>query len=228
MPSARGVAARVRHRAWLAGWAGKDRLAGITRRVADGAVALTFDDGPHPLVTGQILDVLADLGVPATFFFVGRNAAAHPDLVARAVAEGHAVGSHSMTHPHPARMGTAELTRDYRAGRRAVSDAAGREVALFRPPHGHFGFVSAAVTGRQALSPWLWTVDPEDWRPGVTAAEVVRVAGAAGSGDVVLMHDRVEQPTAPEALDRSATVQALPAVVRTLQARGVRFTSLPA
>ena len=204
-----------------------DDVAGVARRVPDGAVALTFDDGPHPSSTGRVLDALGDLGVRATFFCVGRNAQAHPGLVRRALAEGHAVGSHSATHPHPARTPLRDLEGEYVAGRRAVSAAAGRDVRLFRPPHGHLGLRSARMVRRQRLSTWLWTVDPQDWRPGVTTDQVAAVAAGARSGDVVLLHDWVEQPWAPEALDRSATVEALPAIVRAVEDRGLRFTTLP-
>src|SRR3954447_238063 len=89
---------RLAHRAWLAEWQVKDRLAGVRRRGAEGTVALTFDDGPPPSSTPQVLDILAQLEVGATCFGGGRNARAHPDLVRRALAEGHAVGSHSFTH----------------------------------------------------------------------------------------------------------------------------------
>ena len=204
-----------------------DDLAGVVRRVPDGTVALTFDDGPHPSSTGRVLDVLADLGVRATFFCVGRNAQDHPGLLRRALAEGHVIGSHSATHPHPAQTPLRDLEVEYVGGRRAVSSAAGRDVRLFRPPHGHLGLRSARMVGRHRFSTWLWTVDPQDWRPGVTTDQVAAVAAGARSGDVVLLHDWVEQPWAPEALDRSATVEALPAIVRAVEERGLRFTTLP-
>jgi peptidoglycan/xylan/chitin deacetylase (PgdA/CDA1 family) len=215
------------HRTWLAGWSLKDRSAGVARRVSDASVALTFDDGPHPSSTGPVLDVLAQLDVVATFFFVGRNARQHPALVRRALAEGHAVGSHSMNHPHPATTPLRDLAGEYRAGRRAVNDAAGRDVVLFRPPHGHLGFRSAAMVRRLGVSPWLWTVDPEDWRPGRTSRDIVAVAARAQASDVVLLHDWVEQPCAPEARDRSATIEALPAIVRSIRDRGLHLTTLP-
>ncbi len=80
---------------------------------------------------------------------------------------------------------------------------------------------------RQMLVPWLWTVDPQDWRPGVSTSDIVAVASRARSGDVVLLHDWVEQPWTLEVLDRSTTVAALPAVVRSIRDRGLRFTTLP-
>jgi peptidoglycan/xylan/chitin deacetylase (PgdA/CDA1 family) len=190
-------------------------------------VALTFDDGPHPTSTGRVLDTLAELDVPATFFCVGRNAERYPHLVTRALTDGHAVGSHSVSHPHPAQTPHAAQAREYREGKRMVTSAAGQNTPLFRPPHGHLGYRSAAMVRRQDVDTWLWTVDPQDWRPGVTSTEVASVAGSAASGDVILLHDWVEQPYAPEALDRSATIGALPDVVRAIRGRGLRFITLP-
>jgi peptidoglycan/xylan/chitin deacetylase (PgdA/CDA1 family) len=208
------------------GWLAQDRVARVRRRVPAGSVGLTFDDGPQPGSTDRVLDVLAELEVRATFFCVGSNARAHPALVRRMRDEGHAVGSHSLTHPHPRDTGPVELRREYLDGRRAVSDVLGAETRLFRPPHGHVGPAGAVLLRSLPVSPWLWTVDPTDWRPGATVHEIVSVASRAASGDVVLMHDWVEQPMAPEALDRSATVAALPAVVAAIRARGLALEGL--
>lgn len=203
-----------------------EQTAGVRRVASPGGVALTFDDGPHPSSTPRVLDVLAEHGVPATFFCVGSNARAHPELVARIQAEGHLVGSHSLTHPDPARTSLARLSADYEEGRRAVSEVLGAETALFRPPHGHLGLRSAAVLRRQGLVPWLWSVDPGDWRPGVDRQHVAAVAGGATSGDVVLLHDWVEDPWAPSALDRSATIDALPVVIDAIRERGLALVTL--
>ena len=202
------------------------RVADARRRVDGGAVALTFDDGPHPSSTLAVLDVLAAHDVQATFFCVGRNARAHPEIVARIKAEGHAIGSHSLTHPHPAEVPVARLATEYPEGRRAVAEVLGEDTALFRPPHGHLGLRSARLVRRAGLVSWLWTVDPEDWRPGVTRDHVVSVGSTAGPGDVVLMHDWVEEPQAPAALDRSATIDALPAIIDAVRARGLNLTTL--
>ncbi len=200
----------------------------VRRRVGKGEVALSFDDGPHPASTPRILDLLAELGVVATFFCVGRNARAHPEIVTRALAEGHRIGSHSLTHPHPAQTALPTLAREYRNGRRAVEEAVGDCVPLFRPPNGYLDARGVVLTRVERLQPWLWTVDPQDWRPGVSVAHVARVAGRADSTDVVLLHDWVESPWAPEALDRSSTIHALPLIVGDLRTRGLRFATLPA
>ena len=207
-------------------WQAQDRVAQVRRRVPDGSVGLTFDDGPQPGSTDRILDVLAELGARATFFCVGKNARAHPELVRRIRAEGHAVGSHSMTHPHPGETARSELRREYVDGRRAVSDVLGADTRLFRPPHGHVDPAGAVLLRRLAVSTWLWTVDPTDWRPGATVQDIASVACRADSGDVVLLHDWVEQPVADEALDRSATVAALPIIVEAIRERGLVLETL--
>ena len=216
---ARGAAGRVRRRAEAA----TERLARADRSVATGTVALTFDDGPQPGSTDRVLDALAELQVRATFFCVGKNARAHPQLVRRIDAEGHAIGSHSMTHPHPRALSLRQLAAEYADGRAVIEDILGRAVPLFRPPHGHLNPASAFLIRRQGLQPWLWSVDPTDWRPGISTAQITSVAVRAGSGDVVLFHDWVEQPWAPAALDRSATIGSLPMIVADLRRRGLTF-----
>jgi peptidoglycan/xylan/chitin deacetylase (PgdA/CDA1 family) len=207
-------------------WRVQDGIAQVRRRLPEGSVGLTFDDGPQPGSTDRILDVLAELGVRGTFFCVGRNVRAHPELVRRIRAEGHAVGSHSLSHPHPRDTELRELQRDYLQGRRAVSEVLGADVRLFRPPHGHLGPAGAVMVRRLPVTTWLWSVDPQDWRPGVTVREIAAVGSRAGSGDVVLLHDWVEQPVAPEALDRSATVAALPVIVGAIRERGLALEAL--
>ena len=216
--------ARVRWRVEAAQFRVLHAATGARTRVSGSGVALTFDDGPQPGCTDRVLDVLARLGVPATFFCVGRNAERSPGLLRRIAAEGHAVGSHSLTHPHPRDLDPRQVRREYAAGRTAVEQVLGAAVPLFRPPHGHLSLRTAGTLRR--CRPLLWSVDPLDWRPGARRAHVEQVAGGAGPGDVVLLHDWVEQAEGPEALDRSATVGALPAVVAAVRARGLDFVCL--
>jgi peptidoglycan/xylan/chitin deacetylase (PgdA/CDA1 family) len=202
-------------------------IARTQRQVGPGAVALTFDDGPHPGSTDRILDVLGELEVKATFFCVGNNVRTYPDLVRRMQNEGHAVGSHSNTHPYPAETAIRALARDYRQGREALARVVGKRTALFRPPHGHLDWASAGAIRQLGLIPWLWSVDPEDWRPGATREHITAVGAGATSGDVVLLHDWIEQPWSPEALDRSATIAAIAGMVAQIRSRGLVLQSLP-
>jgi peptidoglycan/xylan/chitin deacetylase (PgdA/CDA1 family) len=190
-------------------------------------VALTFDDGPDRVYTPRILDVLADLDVKATFFCVGERVAAHPDVVRRMVAEGHVVGSHTSTHQDLPTLSHRQLLDDVRRGRDTLRAELGRSARLFRPPHGDLALRTAIVARGLGLSTWMWTVDPEDWRPGVSAEALVAGCEGADAGDVILLHDGLEQPWAPEALDRSATVDALAGIVADARAKGLAFVGLP-
>lgn len=228
METITGLARRSARRAHRRGAQAAVRAARLHERIdpAGAAVALTFDDGPDPQHTPAILDELGRLGITATFFLVGRRARAHPELVRRILAEGHAVGSHSDSHPEPWRVPLRGLARDYRQGRAEVERAAGRPVPLFRPPKGHVDGAGAAAMLAARLRPWLWTIDPHDWEPGIRPDAIV--AGVAGlqPGDVVLLHDAIEGPLAPSALDRSATRQALAGIAALAAERGLRFATL--
>lgn len=189
-------------------------------------MALTFDDGPDPRFTPLVLEALATEGVQATFFVVGERAARHPDLVRRILREGHALGSHSHRHPEPRSLGWG-IVPDFVRGRRAVERAASQPVRLFRPPKGYAGRKEHVAMAAARVEPWLWTIDVEDWQPGVTADQIV--AGAAGveAGDVLLLHDAICGPLAPEATDRTATVEAVPRLVALVRERGLGFVTLP-
>jgi peptidoglycan/xylan/chitin deacetylase (PgdA/CDA1 family) len=215
------VTARVR--------AAPARAARVSHRLPAGGahVALTFDDGPDPRFTPALLDLLADLAVPATFFLVGRSAERHPALVARMLREGHAVGSHSWSHPDPRGESFAGLLREYRRGRRAVEAAAGVPVPLFRPPMGDVGPPSAAAAALSRVRSWLWTRDPRDWTPGCSTADILEALRDLRAGDVVLLHDGSELPVSEQARDRSATVAAVPEIVRRARAAGLDLVTLP-
>ena len=208
----------------VAGLAGARR--GLDPDVAE--VAITFDDGPDPRFTPVLLDVLAELGAPATFFLQGDRALAHPDLVRRMEAEGHVVGSHSGTHADGRRSTWPTLVRDYRAGRQAAEDILGRSVRLFRPPQGYINVRVAAAVRAVRLTPWLWTIDPKDWMPDATADAILARTQTLAAGDVVVLHDSMANPVAPAALDRSATIEAVPRIVALARQRDLRLTTLAA
>jgi len=203
------------------------QTARVQRHIRPGAVALTFDDGPQPGSTDRILDLLGELGVKATFFCVGKNVRAHPELVLRIRDEGHALGSHSFTHPHPGETAVRPLARDYRQGQEVLAQVVGTRTSMFRPPHGHIGWAGAGVIRRLGLVTWLWSVDPEDWRPGATREHITSVGAQATSGDIVLLHDWVEQPWSPQAADRSATIAAVADIVAQVRGKGLVIETLP-
>ena len=170
---------------------------------------LTFDDGPDPVFTPRVLDLLAERGARATFFCVGAAATEHPDLIRRIAADGHVLGSHSYTHPRAARTLPWRLIADWRAGRAAVESAAGRPVVPFRPPYGSIGVSGRIALRALGLAPTLWSVDLLDWAPAPSAEAIAAGLLAARADDLVLLHDGVFDPVEPSCRDRSATVEGL-------------------
>ena len=193
------------------------------------SVALTFDDGPDPTWTPQLLDILKAQKVPATFFVVGMQAQQYPALLRRMVAEGHEVGSHSFTHPNLSMVSATQVRLELDATQRLIASILGRGTLLFRPPFAEDVEPATPEQARvlQQASDLGYTtvgmgVDPEDWaKPGTqTIVNSVLKQVRAGAGQVVLLHDAGG--------DRAQTVAALPAVIRELRARGYELVTVSA
>ena len=184
-------------------------------------MALTFDDGPSPEYTPRILARLAKLHVRATFFVIGYLAAEYPSLVRRESRMGMVIGNHSYNHPEvpPFDQLPLPLLRDEISLGADALARLGLQTRLFRPPGG--GTASRLVDTAAALGQRvvLWSVDPTDWEPGITAKEIARrVLAGIRPGAIVDLHDGGG--------DRSATLAALPAIVHGIRARGLRLVAL--
>lgn len=201
--------------------------AGTGRR----SVYLTFDDGPNPFFTSQILDVLAQNRVPATFFVIGAYAVEHPDLIQRMIAEGHEVGNHTMTHPDLCKCGFGEVQREVFEANGAIMMACPQaSVRFIRAPYGAWSeevFTASETAGLAALH---WSVDPRDWsRPG-TDAIVDAVLASVRPGAIVLLHDGCppdELRQSNQASLRDQTAQALSQLIPALNACGYEIRALP-
>lgn len=165
-------------------------------------IALTFDDGPSAALTPKLLDLLAARHLKATFFVVGQNAADHPDILKRAVREGHEIANHSWSHPNLGKMSDEAVRRELQKTDDAIAAAIGKRPTLMRPPYG-------SITASQKK--WIhqefgyriiiWDVDPLDWKrpgPSVVAARILKETKA---GSIVLAHD-IHAPTI-EAMPRT-------------------------
>lgn len=179
------------------------------------SVYLTFDDGPDPTWTPQVLDVLRQHGVKATFCVVGRYVRAHPALVQRVVAEGHALCNHTQNHAALDALSPAGVEAEIAAASAAIVAAAGTGPVVFRMPYGRGGPTVTAVAAKLGLPVLGWTVDPSDYtRPG--AAQIVaRVSQGVRPGAIVLLHDGGGE--------RSQTVAALRELIPALRNAGYTF-----
>ncbi|WP_227869892.1 polysaccharide deacetylase family protein [Streptomyces otsuchiensis] len=164
-------------------------------------IALTFDDGPHPEHTPQVLRVLRQHGVTATFFVIGENAERHPDLLRAVADEGHLVANHSWTHPQLTRLSRTAVREELGRTSDLLASALGAAPRWARAPYGAWDRASLGICADLGMVPLGWSIDTNDWAaPGVGAISTAVLDGAH-SGAVVLVHDGGG--------DRSQTVSAL-------------------
>lgn len=180
-------------------------------------LALTFDDGPTTRHTPALLRILAEKGVKATFFVVGRQAEEHPDLLRRVVAEGHQVGNHTYSHPSLFCFLTPRrLREEIERGQRAVVDACGIAPRHFRSPVGLRHPLLQVYLQRADLEYISWRVRAFDTRVQTPGAIARQITGNAAPGDIILLHD-----CAGEAAERM--LEALPGILDALKNRGFEF-----
>jgi peptidoglycan/xylan/chitin deacetylase (PgdA/CDA1 family) len=191
-------------------------LAGLGR---PGHVALTFDDGPHPASTPRFLDALEELGVRATFFVLGENAARCPATARELVRRGHEVAVHGWSHDRPWLPSPARDARELERAAGTVGDVTGRAPHWYRPPYGILTSGRWAAARHAGLRPVLWTAWGKDWRHDATPASVrAAVTADLDGGGTILLHD-TDHASAPGSW--RAALGALPGLVADCRARGL-------
>ncbi|SET99106.1 polysaccharide deacetylase family protein [Paenibacillus sp. NFR01] len=184
-------------------------------------IALTFDDGPDPAETQQILNVLQRYDAKCTFFAIGKKLAAYPEVAKQIVSEGHELANHTYNHVYFKRpISGSALQHELELTENEIVKISGKHSRLFRPPGGMYDETLVTVANNMGLKPvlWSWHQDTKDWnRPGVynIANKVLR---NAHSGDIVLFHDYVH--------GSSQTKQALEIILPELKKRGFRFVTV--
>ena len=191
---------------------------------ASNGIALTFDDGPDPSVTPQVLDVLDRYAARATFFCVGENVARHPDLCREIVRRGHAVENHSQHHRHRfALMGYSGLMRELQAAQETLTTITGRRPLFFRAPAGLRNPFLDPVLARLGLRLASWSARGFDTRIGDVERVKNRLLRGLRAGAILLLHDG----NAARTLDGTPVIlQVLPTVLAAARAADLRFITL--
>jgi peptidoglycan/xylan/chitin deacetylase (PgdA/CDA1 family) len=191
--------------------------------VHDKWIALTFDDGPYPLYTDRLLDVLKAKRIRATFFLVAEQAQQYPELVRRMTAEGHTVGLHAFRHRDFLKLTEEEKRKDLEQGKKLLRDITGKNPVYWRPPHGFRDFSVMETAVAQSLTVVNWSVIPRDWT-GIDSQEIYRrVMDKAEDGAIVLLHDG-DSPGYKAS--RQATVDAVAPLIDSLREKRYHLVSL--
>jgi peptidoglycan/xylan/chitin deacetylase (PgdA/CDA1 family) len=181
-------------------------------------IALTFDDGPDPFYTPQILAILEHYKIKATFFCIGWKVENYPDLVRQEQKAGNVVGNHTWSHPYLSRLSDPEIVSQLTSTSDAIYKVIGVRPTFFRPPFGDFNGAVLTRVYHLGMITVLWNDSPADWlRQGVDVI-LNRTLTRAGDGAIILLHDGGG--------DRSQTVAALPFIIEGLQQRGFQLVTL--
>ncbi len=197
----------------------------IPERLEDrGAVAISFDDGPHPQGTPAMLETLAREGADATFFLVGEQVRRDPALAAEVAAAGHSVQLHGERHRNQLRLTPGQVRDDLRRGAEALASATGAPPRLYRPPFGIFSASGLGVVRAFGLEPWLWSRWGHDWRAAASAESIAAEATRdLRGGEVILLHD-ADHYSDPGSW--KATVSALPRIIDAVRRRALQPVAL--
>lgn len=182
-----------------------------TRKQETKKIALTFDDGPHPYYTDQLLDGLAERNVKATFFLLGQNIEGREAIVERMAKEGHLIGNHTFYHIDITRLDQEEACREIRKTTEQITAITGQPVEYIRPPFGNW---EKDLECEVMMIPIFWSVDTLDWTTANADQIVQKVVTNVEENDIILMHDSYE-----------STVEAALRIIDLLTAKGYEFVT---
>ena len=175
-------------------------------------VALTFDDGPHPVYTEEILDVLDQAGIKASFFMMGKEAELYPDVVKKVGDAGHLIGNHTYTHANVCQISADETTEEITKTNDILEGLTGKRPQFFRPP---FGCKNETLEKQTGMFWIFWDVDTLDWSLQNAEQVYCKVVKNVGENDIILMHDAYP-----------STVEAVRELIPALQEMGYTFVTV--
>lgn len=186
-------------------------------------IALTFDDGPDPRYTPRVLDILKQHNIHATFFMCGYQVKAHPDLARRIVAEGHAIGNHTETHPHLENDDLRAVRREIDEAETQIEQVTGQRPFYFRPPRGLINRPIMATVVNRGYKVVEWSVAFDRAREKNSRVLRDRVLRLAKPGDILLMHDGSSFTWD----ERAPTIRELDGIITGLERRRYKFVTIP-
>lgn len=179
---------------------------------AEKLVALTFDDGPHPVYTEEILDVLDQAGIKASFFMMGKEAELYPDVVKKVSDAGHLIGNHTYTHANVCQISADETTEEITKTNDILEGLTGKRPQFFRPP---FGCKNETLEKQTGMFWIFWDVDTLDWSLQNAEQVYCKLVKNVGENDIILMHDAYP-----------STVEAVRELIPALQEMGYTFVTV--
>lgn len=181
-------------------------------------IALTFDDGPNPANTPQILAILKKYHVHATFFDLGRLVELYPDLARQELAAGNIIGNHTWSHPDLPTLSSSAIKKQIQDSSNAIQQATGVRPVFLRPPYGDVSANVLKIINLFGMTTVIWNNDSRDWSIPGTSTIINRVLASVGNGTIILLHDGGG--------NRQQTIAALPTIIQHLQARHYQFVTL--
>ena len=175
-------------------------------------IALTFDDGPHPIYTPQMLELLKEEQVPATFFLLGENVELYGDVVKKIAKEGHLIGNHTYHHVQVTSLSLEEACKEIQETSDLIEELTGTGTEYVRPP---FGTWNEELEERLNMIPVMWSIDTKDWTTQNVDWIVRETVKHAEDHDIILMHDSYQ-----------STVDAVKRVIEQLEAEGFEFVTV--
>ena len=175
-------------------------------------IALTFDDGPHPIYTPKLLDGLKERKVKATFFVVGKNIVGNEEIIKRMDQEGHLIGNHTFSHVQLTKMKKEDACREVQQTNERICAVTGAPVLYIRPPYGSW---NDELQAEIPMTVTLWNLDSEDWKSQNTGKIVELVESEAKEGSIILLHDIFD-----------TSVEAALRIVDDLTAQGYTFVTV--
>lgn len=175
-------------------------------------IALTFDDGPHPVYTQQMLELLEREQVPATFFLLGQNVEEYGDVVKKISEKGHLIGNHTYHHVQITTLPMEQACEEIDRTNQLIEELTGQGTEYVRPP---FGTWNKGLESELDMIPVMWTIDTLDWTTENVDSIVNQVVKNAGENDIILMHDSYQ-----------STVQAVERIIALLRANGFEFVTV--